>query len=163
MFSDSALQRSEDEKKIRIANVDYHKFKLFQLSLIWRMGISTRREFINVKLGPKHVEKLRKMILNSQPGEPHEYPCIMAVNMRKSEIDLRELIVSPERLRFMDHMAYKVLVAGYMWVFIVSSHSKIIKYEGHLWLDHRGLVFHKIDIDLNQALAPILEMISMNP
>jgi hypothetical protein len=160
LFEDKTLIKHEENNKIVITNVNYDKFKLFQLSLIWRMGISKRKEFINAKLGAKHEELLRKMIIEGRPGEPYEYPCIMAINTRKTEIDFNQLFISPEKLRFLDHIAYKLYIVGCMWIFIVSGHSKMINYQGHIWLDKRGLVIRKIDIDPHKAFAPILKMIS---
>jgi hypothetical protein len=50
-----------------IPGLDYHRFKLFLLSLLWRFGNATHDVFRPASLGP-HSEKLRKMLLGDNPG-----------------------------------------------------------------------------------------------
>jgi len=60
-------------------NYDYARFKLFLLSILWRGGISSRPFFEQVQLAAEVEEDLRRMILNSAPGEPEEYACFVAL------------------------------------------------------------------------------------
>ena len=55
-----------------IDNLDYRKMKLFFLSLLWRMSISSRPEFENVCIGDNE-ETIRKMIVTEEPGKSFEY------------------------------------------------------------------------------------------
>jgi hypothetical protein len=56
-------------------NLDYKKYKLFLLSILWRASISSRPLFDAIKLGD-HEEKIRLMILNGNPGDISDYPII---------------------------------------------------------------------------------------
>jgi len=56
-----------------IDNLDYSKLKLFFLSMLWRMSISSRTEFENVNIGDNE-ETIRKMIVKEEPGKSSEYP-----------------------------------------------------------------------------------------
>lgn len=68
--------------KILFHNLDYRQFKLFQLSLLWRMGVSTLPFFKDVALGP-HEERLRVALLAEDPLQPQQYPCsLVAVEMK---------------------------------------------------------------------------------
>ncbi len=58
-------------------NYDYARFKLFLLSLLWRASITSRPFFKTIKLNLQTEDDLRKMIINSKPGEPEEYPCFL--------------------------------------------------------------------------------------
>jgi len=58
-------------------NYDYARFKLFLLSLLWRASIASRPFFRAIRLDSWVEENLRKMVLNSRPGEPEEYPCFI--------------------------------------------------------------------------------------
>jgi hypothetical protein len=58
---------------------DYARFKLFLLSLLWRVSISSRPFFDKVKLPPDVGEDLRRMLLSQTPGEIYEYPCVIAL------------------------------------------------------------------------------------
>ena len=55
--------------------IDYQKFKLFLISIIWRCGITTNSHF-NIDLGI-HQEKMRDMLYNNNPGNYDEYGCLI--------------------------------------------------------------------------------------
>lgn len=59
-----------------LQGIDYAKFKLFQLSVLWRAGVSSLPFFGHVQLGP-HQEQLRKMVYTGDPGRSAEYPFII--------------------------------------------------------------------------------------
>jgi len=95
-FSQFNLVAEEsDYSAYSIERYDYHKLKLFCLSVLWRAGVSDRECFEKVSLGP-HEQILRNMILSSDPGNkdqysvqlmrfhglPHEFPVIMPIGFR---------------------------------------------------------------------------------
>ena len=102
--------------------VDYHKFKLFQLSILWRAGVSGHRFFSEVRLGP-HKERLRKMLHTENPGDPRDYPCIINVLTHKNRV-VDDLIMNPvETPRVKGgHRCYRFLFGGSFWFYLVSSH-----------------------------------------
>ena len=51
IFDREAQFVSKAGKHIRLGNIDYHRFKLYLLSLIWRMGLSSLKMFKAVSLG----------------------------------------------------------------------------------------------------------------
>jgi hypothetical protein len=53
--------------RIIIKDIDYARFKLFQLSILWRGSVSSLEFFRLVSLGP-HEQRLRDMILREDPG-----------------------------------------------------------------------------------------------
>ena len=61
---------------IYIGGLDYAKFRLFQLSVLWRAGVSSLPFFDAVGLG-KHAEILRQLLLRGDPGRPFRYGCLM--------------------------------------------------------------------------------------
>ncbi len=66
---------AEEAKVIR--NVDYERFKLFQLSLLWRMGASDVIPFEPIDIGI-HRQRLAEMLRSREPGAPEDFPCVMA-------------------------------------------------------------------------------------
>lgn len=54
-------------------NLEYDKFKLFLLSLLWRASISNRKFFKNVNLGDDE-ERIRKLLLSGKAGNDSSYP-----------------------------------------------------------------------------------------
>jgi hypothetical protein len=59
-----------------LRGIDYCRFKLFQLSILWRAGVSSLPFFERVQLGP-HQERLREMLLAGDPGKSSTYPSIL--------------------------------------------------------------------------------------
>ena len=110
-----------------IRKVDYCKFKLFELSLLWRAGIAEQPSFAAVRLGP-HESRLRKMLIGSDPGKPWEYPCVLIRFPSPGTVD--QILTFPQRYRFLGHQAYVAISYGMIWIFFVSSHSHKIKERG---------------------------------
>lgn len=105
---------------IHLEGVDYSKFKLFSLSILWRAGVSSREVFSQVKLGP-HEKILRQMVLASDPGEQHSYPFLLSPIVHEKELQ-KALIVQPTWTRLDNHYAYRFVFGGLAWIYLVSSH-----------------------------------------
>lgn len=116
------------------SGVNYTKLKLFQLSLLWKSGVSQHPFFSIVKLG-RHEESLRQMVHNEVAGKPFEYGCIMNTLLLKN--DLLDVIIPPSRYSFDGHVCYRFPIAGIVWNFIVSRHSSDFWYRD-LFLDESG-------------------------
>jgi hypothetical protein len=110
--------------KIIASDIQYDKFKLFQLSILWRSGVSRRPEFNNIKLGP-HQELLRKMILNNNPGESYEYGCLMSFVPDANE-RLQRMVypLEPLNRKIKSFQIYRGIFGGLIWAYVVSSHNK---------------------------------------
>lgn len=102
-------------------DVNYPKFKLFQLSMLWRAGISTHKAFAQVSLGP-HEEKIRKMLYEENPGKVSDYGCLMSIIPNSKMI--HKVLQSPTKFpkKFFGHNAYKFVTGNLTWVFVVTSH-----------------------------------------
>jgi hypothetical protein len=124
---------------IRVTGIDYVRFKLFQLSLLWRAGISNQASFQGIYLGP-HEQRLRQMIREENPGGPLDYGCVL-IRARGPE-ELRHFIKFPSHLRFLGHHGYQMLLAGMIWVFVVSSHSDRIQEKGSFLATNGTLPIH---------------------
>lgn len=58
------------------ANIDYKKFKLFVLSLLWRASVSDHPMFNTINLGEKE-ETIRDMIYSGNPKTNSDYPIFL--------------------------------------------------------------------------------------
>ncbi|WP_051901504.1 hypothetical protein [Methylotenera sp. L2L1] len=101
-----------------ITDIDYSKFKLFQLSILWRASVSTLPFFKNVNLGV-YEEKLRVMLVNSDAGKSNDFGCIMYG--LKHEGVVTDLIVQPSRDRLNNITCYRFVYGGFQWLYMVSS------------------------------------------
>lgn len=100
--------------------VDYKKFKLFLLSLIWRFSISKDEFYRFVNLG-EHEEIIRQMILKYDAGSVLDYPCtIMAYKHHK---DLPSQIISqPTQHRGSGGgICYSMIMNGFIYTFYISK------------------------------------------
>lgn len=106
---------------LQVEGVDYVQLKLFLLSLLWRMGVSSLYFFREVELGP-HEAKIRNMLLNNDPGEPGLYPC----QLRLVEVEQRLLTdcqLQPCKERFDGITYYRLFSTGVRFDFCVSNQA----------------------------------------
>lgn len=123
-------------------NIDYGKFKLFLLSLLWRASITTRPLFGEVSLGKTHEERLRKMIYENIIPSEHEYPIMMTSFMR-TEHNLRNLIGQPKRIKMMGGLnGYVFLIDSVQFLFAVTSPEHAIpEYLKQFTIKESGEIF----------------------
>lgn len=101
--------------RIVIGNIEYARFKLFQLSVLWRGSVSSLEFFKLVHLGPLET-RLRAMLLEENPGEPHEFGCAV-VFARDGGEDVSDTMFNPEPLRWCGRRMVKFFFAGSAWLF----------------------------------------------
>lgn len=119
--------------------IDYRKFKLFQMSLLWRCSIATQPTFAAVDLGP-HEDKVRRMLLEGDPGEPWEYGCVLAALQKPGSVE--GMVKFPGKLRLDGHIAYHMVVWGLLWFFVVSGHAYKLKGQGSFLSKSGDLPIH---------------------
>lgn len=103
-----------------VKNVDYKKFKLFLLSILWRASISKQELFKEIDLGRKHEETIRAMIYENNPGEADEFPvCVFGIRSREN-LMLRT-VVQPRRLKYELNTSYMFFINGLFYYFNVSQ------------------------------------------
>ena len=107
------------ENRIYLSEVDYAKLKLFQLSVLWRSGVSKQSVFSQVALGP-HEDNIRQMLLANEPGPANLYGCLMFALMNDEEL-VTALVVPPTWARLLGHKAYRFVFGGIVFVYVVSS------------------------------------------
>ncbi len=111
---------AEPGQMVVAKDCQYAKFKLFQLSLLWRMGVAHQRSFEQVDLGP-HEPVLRRMLFQEDPGRPLEYGCPLISTCGPGRAD--EFLKPPVRHRINGHITYTAIFHGLIWVFFVSSRA----------------------------------------
>lgn len=123
VFYSTPLELIEDHRKFVFSGVPYAPFKLFGMSLLWRASITRRPEVPRIDLGP-HAERIRMMLEDERPGEPHEYGSILMLPSLDQGL-MQQFMYPPERLptQLDGHTAYRAVFGGLFWLFIVSNHS----------------------------------------
>lgn len=120
-------------------DLDYPKFKLFILSLFWRMGVAKGQRFSGVKLGP-HAETMRQMLIDSIPGESSQY-CSFLLIPRSQGKWMKEFMHSPIPFRYESHRAYSIIIHGVQFILFMSSHAPPAGIESY-GLTEKGLRVH---------------------
>jgi hypothetical protein len=108
---------------VYISGIDYNKFKLFQLSILWRAGISSLQFFEKVQLG-KHAETIRQLLLCNNAGSSKRYGCFM-FGLKYEGKAFTDIIMQPGKIRLNGHTAYKFVFGGFLWAILVSNHDLI--------------------------------------
>jgi hypothetical protein len=122
MYRTDSFTVTEEHRRTVIKGIDFGKFKLFQLSLLWRASVASGPMFAEVNLGP-HEERLQKMLLNSDPGEPYDYPCVFLAVPEMPTI-LERSITSPQHYRHQGCHGYRFTVGKMFILFMVSKMAK---------------------------------------
>lgn len=97
--------------------IDYKKFKLYQLSLIWRASVASGSHFRNIDLGP-HEEPIRIMLTTENPGDEGEYCCAMT-DIRYLGKGCEDFSTTPtlDEEAPVNQPAFKIIFGGYIYVF----------------------------------------------
>ncbi len=135
LFTDASPLKLRPKTHFVWSGLDYAKLKLFQMSLLWRMGISGLPYYGNVRLG-NHEEVLRDMLRREDPGEPWQYGSIVTL-LNHRQAPLHGVFAQPEQTKLFGHRAIRLVLAGMHWYMLVPEHkpSHII---GHLVLQRTG-------------------------
>jgi len=103
---------------IEVKGVDYTKFKLFELSLLWRASVSSHKMFAAVKLD-EDEEMLRQLIFEGAPGEPDEYGCMILTFLNTK--NLRRIFWSPLNDELNGEWCIRFATGSLHWYFFPHS------------------------------------------
>lgn len=125
-------------ERISIADIDYARFKLFQMSVLWRVGVASHRMFSRVRLGP-HEERLRMMLRGEDPGRRTDYPCLI-FGVTAQGKSLPDFIDQPTPVRLEGLRCYRFIFCGLVWVFFVANHAPSSLVRQHVLSEAGSLV-----------------------
>jgi len=107
------------EGGIAVCGLDYAKFKLFQLSVLWRAGVARNSFFSRVELG-SHSETLRQMLRAGDPGAGGDYGCILVSVLAESQL-VTDLITQPTSEVVNGWPMVRFLFGGHAWLFLLGQ------------------------------------------
>jgi hypothetical protein len=128
-LSRHGIEISHNQQDVTISNIDYGKLKLFFLSLLWRMSVSSRPEFDNVCIG-NDEEIIRRMIATEQPGRSFEYSVnavIPLINQKRQEGWSTTAFVSRSTPTI-----YAIVVGGILYLISTTRQRSFVLSEGLL-------------------------------
>lgn len=116
--------------RLTIENIDYSKFKLFLLSILWRAHISSNTFFKNIELGP-YAEQIREMLANNDPGEEDQLEtCIIFYNEKTLP---SQSVATPRKIKGKGNTCYHFLINHMSIWFNMSNIDKLEMFK------HTGL------------------------
>lgn len=147
MSGNSSAKLQQYHDRVCISGLDYARFKLFLLSVLWRASVTNHEFFKLVSLGP-HEDKVRSMIIERRPGRPEEYGCIVIFSALKGE-DITDTMFNPEPFRWAGRRFNKFFFAGAGWCFYCDSQPPTAHLR-RLFLQEDGTL-HGLKMDLQDA------------
>ncbi len=102
-------------------NIDYTKFKLFLLSMLWKASVSNLSYCKRVNLGVMHEEAIRLMLLNSNPKDTLDYP-VTIMKLENKAIP-NKLIGDFVKSKSNAHTSYLIALNDYLFKYEVSKHN----------------------------------------
>ncbi len=121
------LEYEVQGRLIIIRGINYRALRLFQLSILWRAGVSALPFFSKVSLGP-HEEAIRTLLLRGEPGAPWQYGCFMYALIYDGKVQ-EDLVVQPIASRLDDVRCYRFIFGGHCWLYFVATHQHAKKLE----------------------------------
>ena len=129
------VQITQQQDAVVFGNLDYKLFKLFQLSLLWRMSVSTLDFFKGISLGP-YEEKIRLALINEDPLRPDQYACWMIVVLLNGKF-YTDWIIEPTVARVGGRHVYSLVITGILFNFYVGKQPLLPSIASHV-LNERG-------------------------
>lgn len=112
--------------KITVENIDYNKFKLFLLSILWRGHISKNSFFDQIDLG-NYAEQIRQFILNRNAGDELDFESVIII-YDKSFIPSRALVPS-RKFRLEGNICYIIHIQGVSIIYKVTRGNQLEYFE----------------------------------
>lgn len=111
----------------RCSGLDYKKFKLFCLSLLWRASVSKLPQFADADLGETHADRMRLMLLKADAGGDQEYRFWAAGLVEDgTNAFVDGVIKCPQRAKIEGHSFYFAIFGGCGWYFAVSPNATTV-------------------------------------
>ena len=119
-FDSGFIPKTIKNKIVTIEGYDYLDFKLFHLSVIWRMSVSEKEDFKSVSLGP-YEEKLRKILFERSFVQEYKYPIHAEVLVDDDFNVCTQMIYPACRTKLHNKTVYYTTYAGCVWYCIVTE------------------------------------------
>lgn len=124
-----SIQYEKDDRgasRIVVENIDYNKFKLFLISLLWRGHISKHHFFSEINLG-KYAEKARTMLLNGNAGKETEFESVMV--MYNKDFAPAQSLIPTRKFRMQTNICYLIHIQSMSIIYKISEGSKMEYFE----------------------------------
>lgn len=138
-------------KSIIVKNIDYAKFKLCLLSILWRAHLSGNKFFKNVDL-KENAEPIRQMLLTNDPKDDLEYKIsIVAI---KNHEGLLRMVFDPAVVKIGNGYVAIFFINGFFYFIDLVPNSDFALFRRH-FVNKSG-TYEMMLLDGQQAAAFML-------
>lgn len=109
-------------------NVDYTKYKLFLLSILFRASITKDDFFDEVKLSTENQNNLRKMIYEGNPREFNDFPFLVSTFATSNDIPT-DICISPAKSEQNGNITYTFVFAGMSFLFYEGDNLETDEFD----------------------------------
>lgn len=134
---------SVGNRYIHVTNIDYKKFKLFLLSILWKASISKQQFYRFVNLGKKE-EVVRRMILDNNPGSENEYPIAIFL-LSPNDNRQTKFISNPFPFEFEDNLTYVFLINGMIINYKIAGFGDLDLYKRFMIRENNTMDINILD------------------
>jgi hypothetical protein len=155
-LSRHGIEIIQNDRIAIIGNLDYKKVKLFLLSVLWRMSVSSLPQFANVSLA-NNEDVIRKIILEEKPGGSCEYPIVALIPLIDGKMEESWMCFPIIANHPLYGTVYYMIIGGILYSISMTQHDerfhKYLLYESGHWamplIDSYKIPFLKDFIDSN--------------
>ncbi|MCC6963008.1 MAG: hypothetical protein IT585_07130 [candidate division Zixibacteria bacterium] len=126
MWGGTRLGFSHGELGSTVHGIDYRRMKLFELSLLWRIAVSQRIEFDNIRLLTGHERKLRHALQTTSPLRQNDYGCALVYLINPPTVPIERAILG-DQFRNQGQKCVRLVMAGFLWIFVVAAGLRYFK------------------------------------
>jgi len=133
LYDQGLLPRVPNFTQQTITGLDYRRFKLCMLSILWRASVAKQNAFSRVNLGRQHESAIRDMLLDDEPADEGVYPFVTTVLwLPDSETNTPYIVrgavhqAVPLDGRYQHKRIYRLTFGGCMWDFLVGSETVLM-------------------------------------
>jgi len=120
--------------------VDYKKFRLFQLSILFRSSVARGEAWANVRLSKDETELLRKSLIEEKPFNPSVFGCLIGVLINPvNNQKMVQTVGSPSFEIINNRKHFVFTFGGYIWEFVLPKFTYKEKMSG-CYLNEKGFL-----------------------
>lgn len=118
-FGNAAMRPLRTRTGFLFTDLSYKSLKLFFMTLLWRLAVTSIRQLKSASLGP-HLERLRLLILADDPADYLTFPAVVFA-LTSERRHAAGLILPPRHTRIEGQHVWAFVIAGFLFHFFVSN------------------------------------------
>ncbi|GAB2775624.1 hypothetical protein [Salinimicrobium soli] len=145
----TSFSKDQGAGKLSVENIDYKKFKLFLLSMLWKGHISKNEFFKSINLGQKYSEEIRKMLLNEDPGKETDFETMIV--MYSKDFLPAKMLIPPRKVRMSNTICYLIHIQGVSFLYKVSSGHRLESFENSKLREDNSAQFYVLEGEIARS------------